>query len=135
MTGKIVGVVNSEDPLVEIDINRDLEVLPGVEVHNTYFFGYFLAVDENALGDAGVLDSRFSNVDGLIREIIVHDARSDSEVFQLGLDNGFLEVTEKSEHLSVKLQPGRLNSRNVVVFSCLPWFLEAYRTFSPERLQ
>ncbi len=52
MTGEIVGVVNSEDPLVEIDINRDLEVLPGVEVHDTYFFGYFLAVDENSLGDA-----------------------------------------------------------------------------------
>lgn len=50
--GKIISILNSEDSLVEIDVGRDIEILPAVKVHDTNFFRDFLSVNENSLSDS-----------------------------------------------------------------------------------
>jgi len=81
VSSEVIGVKNSEYPLIKIDIGGYVEVFPAEEVHDPQYFGDFLAVDENALSDSRVFDSRLSHVYRLVSQVIVHNAGSDSEVF------------------------------------------------------
>lgn len=48
---------NGSYPFVEVDVFAEVEVFPGVEVLLADFLGDLLALDEEALRDAGVLDA------------------------------------------------------------------------------
>jgi hypothetical protein len=63
-------------------------------------------------------------MDGLIPQIIIKYAGSDSVIFQLRLDDCLLEKTGKSEHLSVIFEPLGLNPRNVVINGLFSLLLE-----------
>lgn len=135
LAGEVVGVRDAEDSLIEVNILRDFEIFPGVEFLDSQCFRNFLTVYKDALGDAGVLDSGFGDVDGVVVEVIVNDTRSDAIVFELGLHDGFLEIAIESQDLSVVLEPGGLHPRDVVVLGGRAGSLEVGRGLGAESLQ
>lgn len=133
--GKVVGILNPEDSLVEIDIGGNIEVFPTVKVHDPNFFRDFLSVDEDALRDPRVLDPRLGDVDGLVSQVIVHNAGPHSEILELRLHYCLLEVTVESKHLSVELEPRGLNSGYIIVLRRFSFFLETGRALRTEGFQ
>lgn len=135
LTGEIIGVGDTENSLIEVDILCDVEVFPGVELLDSEFLGDLLTVHKNALGDSRVLHSRFSHVDGLVVEIVVQNAGTHSVVLQLTLNHSFLEVTEETQHLTVVLQPRGLNTGDVVVLGGFSGAAEVGRGLCAERFE
>ena len=58
-----------------------------------------MSFHEDTLRDTRVLDSWLDNVNGVIVEIIVNNAFSDSEIFVSILNDWFLEVSVEFENL------------------------------------
>ena len=58
-----------------------------------------MSFHEDTLRDTRVLDSWFDDVNGVIVEIIVNNAFSDSEIFVSILNDWFLEVSVEFEYL------------------------------------
>ena len=58
-----------------------------------------MSFHEDSLRDTRVLDSWLDNVNGVIVEIIVNNAFSDSEIFVSILNDWFLEVSVEFENL------------------------------------
>lgn len=79
--GEIIGIVNSEDSLIEVNILWDIEILPRKVFLGSQHFGDLLTIDENALDNSGVFDSWFGHMDGFIIKIEVNDARSNTIIF------------------------------------------------------
>jgi hypothetical protein len=120
--GKLVAVVHSEDALIKVDVLAQLEILPSiVVVEETDFLWNLLSLDEDALWNAAVFDSRLQNQYGLIREVVVNGHLANSVVLQTAFHDMLLEVGVESQYLPVVLQPGCLDAWNVVVPSCLPF--------------
>lgn len=113
---KSVSISDSENPFVEVNVDADIEILPGVVGRGVIqLFGDFLPLDEETLDDSGILSSWFIDVDGSVTEIIVDIAFSDSIVFDRVFNYCLLEVAGKSQDLSIVLQPRRLDSRNIII--------------------
>lgn len=93
-----------------------VEVFPCVVFASSVdLFGDLLSLDEDALHEAGIVDSRFIHVDGTVREIVVNSALADSEVLVRVLHDALLEIAVKTQHLAIVLQPRRLHARDVVI--------------------
>ncbi len=58
-----------------------------------------MSLKENSLGDSGVFNSFFNDVECVVVQIVVDDALSDSVVFIGVLDNWLLEVTVEVQDL------------------------------------
>jgi hypothetical protein len=58
-----------------------------------------VSLQEYALWDSGVLYSRLDDVDGVIVEIVVDDALSNSIVFVGIFDNWLLEIAMEAQNL------------------------------------
>lgn len=74
-----------------------------------------MSLQEDALRDTRVLDSWLNDVDGVVIEVVINDAFSDSEVLVRVLNHWFLEVSIKAQNLSVIFEPLWSYSRNGVV--------------------
>jgi len=135
MFGEIISILNSKDSLIEIDIGSNIEIFPSIEIHNSNFLRDFLSVYKNSLSDSRILDSWLGHVNGLVTQIVIHDARSHSKVFKLRFHHCLLEVAVESQNLSVEFKPLGLNSWNIVVFGGLSFFLEVSRSFCSESLK
>lgn len=79
--GEVVGIINSENSLIEVDILCHIEIFPVVKFLHSNLFGDFLSVNEDALGDSGILHAGFGDVDGFVVQIVIHDARTDTVIF------------------------------------------------------
>lgn len=63
--GELVTVDDTEDTSVELNIDSNTEVLPGVGL-NAAGLRYKVAFQENALWNSGILDTRLNDVQGSI---------------------------------------------------------------------
>lgn len=63
-------------------------------------------------------------MDGVVIQVVVQDAGAHTVVFQLTFHHAFLKVAEEAEHLSVVLEPGRLDTGDVVILGLLAGLLE-----------
>jgi hypothetical protein len=70
---------------------------------------------ENTLRDTSILDTWLNDVEGIILQIVVKDAFSNSEVFIWILNNRLLKVYIELEYLSVVLKPLWCNGWNTIV--------------------
>lgn len=123
-SGEIVAVVDTEHAFEETDVLLHAEILPEVVVGATDFLGHALTVDEDALSDARVDHARLGKMDGVVIQIIVQNTRTDAVVFQLTLDNTFLEVAEEAEYFAVIFEPAGLDTGNIIVLRLLARLLE-----------
>lgn len=82
---------------------RDVEILPGVVLGLVIGIWELVSLQEDALGDARVLNLRFNDVDCVIIQVVVDNAFADSEVFIWVFNNWFLEVGIEFEDLKAEL--------------------------------
>lgn len=79
--GKVVTVIDAENALEEVDVHLGAEILPLEVLSAAHFLGDALAVNEDALGNAGVFLSRFGEMDRAVVQVIVQYTGSDTVVF------------------------------------------------------
>jgi hypothetical protein len=113
--GEIITVNDSEDSLVHIEVDANVEVLPDVVFRLVLWVWELVSLQEDSLWDSRVLNSWLDDVDGIIVKIVVNDALSDPVVLIGVLDNWFLEVTMESQYLSVILEPLRGDGWNCLL--------------------
>ena len=97
---EIVTVNDSKDSAVQIQIQSQVQVLPRVVLRwGQVRLGHFVSLQEYALGDAGVFNTLLNDVEGVIFQVVIDNAFTDSEVFVGVLNNSFLEVSVELEDL------------------------------------
>ena len=79
--GEIITIMYSKDSLIEVNILWNTEIFPAVKVHDSYFFGDSLTIDEDSLSNSRIFHSRFGDMDCFVIQIKINDAWSDSIVF------------------------------------------------------
>lgn len=89
--GELVAVNDAEDAAVELDVDADVEVFPGVNL-NTVWLGDEVAFQKDALGNSRVFDSGLDDVQCTVFQVVVDDALADTIVFVGIFDDGLLEV-------------------------------------------
>ena len=89
--GELVAVDDAEDAAVELDVDADVEVFPGVNL-NAVWLGDEVAFQKDALGNSRVLDSGLDDVQCAVFQVVVDDALADAIVFVGVFDDGLLEV-------------------------------------------
>lgn len=65
----------------------------------------FVSLEEDALGDASVLNTGFDDVNRVVFEVEIENALADAEIFGRIFNDWFLEVAFKIQHLAIVLQP------------------------------
>jgi hypothetical protein len=103
--GKVIAVNDSEDSLVDIEVDTNVEIAPDVVFRLIIRVWELVPLQEYSLWNSGVLNSWLDDVDGIIVKIVVYDALSDPVVLVGVLNNWFLEVTVEAQNLSVILEP------------------------------
>ena len=123
--GEGIAIIYPEDAFEDVEVDSDVEVLPGVMVGQLAdHLGHLLPLEEHALRNAGVFDFLLSDEDGLVGKVVVDLDGSDAVVFESAFDDVLLEVGIEAQHFAIVLEPWRLHPRDVVVFGCLACFLE-----------
>ena len=106
--GSLVGVVrasefvavnDAEDTVVDVKVHAESEIGP-VVITRAVGFAELGALQENALRDTRVLDSRLDDVEGVVIQVEVDDALSDAEVLSGVLHDGLEEVRLEVEDLN-----------------------------------
>lgn len=59
----------------------------------------FVSLEEDALGDASVLNTGFDDVNRVVFEVEIENALADAEIFGRIFNDWFLEVAFKIQHL------------------------------------
>jgi hypothetical protein len=113
--GEIIAVNDSENSLVDIEVDTNVEVLPDVVFRLVIWEWKLMSLQKDSLWHSRVLDSWLDDVDGVIVKVVVDDAFSDSVVFVWIFNNWFLEVSIEAENLSVVLEPLWGNSWDCVL--------------------
>lgn len=85
--GEFITVDDSEDSLVNIEVDSNVQVLPGVVSGVVLWERYLMSLQEDSLGNTRVLNLWLEDVDGVIVEEVVDSALSGSEVFVWIFDN------------------------------------------------
>lgn len=104
LASKVVAVNDTEDALVDAKITTNGQILPGIVVcglisDGGWGLGHDVALQEDALGDARVLDAGLNDVQGVILKIVEHNALAEAVVLIGVFGNGFLEVSVEFEDL------------------------------------
>lgn len=60
-----------------------------------------MTLEENTLGDAGVLDAGFEDVNGVVLKVVVDGALAETVVLAGAFNDWFLEVSRKVEDLEI----------------------------------
>lgn len=98
-SGEVIAVYDSENSLVDVEIARDVHISPGVVLGVIIRVWQLMSLEEDALWNTSVLNSWLNDVDGVIIEIVVDDAFSESEILIGILDNWLLEIGIKAQNL------------------------------------
>ena len=98
-SGELVTVNDSEDTAIEANVLANAQILPGIAV-DAVDLGNKVSLQENALGNAGVLDSVFHNVDSVVLQVVVECALANAVVLVGALNNGFLEEAGEVQDLN-----------------------------------
>jgi hypothetical protein len=111
--GEGIAVIDPEDAFIDVDVDCDIEILPGVVVCQLpNNLGDFLPLEEDPLRNTCVLYFLLRDVNGFIRQVVVDVHRSDPVILKPALDDVLLEIAIVAEYLPVVLEPGRLHARN-----------------------
>ena len=97
--GEIIAVNDSENSLVDIEVDTNVEVLPDVVFRLVIWIWKLMSLQKDSLWHSRVLNSWLDDVDGVIVKVVVDDAFSDSVVFVWVFNNWFLEVSVEAEYL------------------------------------
>jgi hypothetical protein len=111
-TSELISFNNAEDTGVNVNVAANREVTPGVGVGRGVWLGDKVALKEDTLRDARVLNAALDDVEGVILEVVEHDALADTVILVGVLDNGFLEVGVEFEHLKKTVGERRLKNIN-----------------------
>jgi hypothetical protein len=90
-----------ENAFIEVNVDADIEVFPGVGL-DAAGFGDEVALEENALGNSGVGDTRLQNVDGVVLQVVIQSALTQTVILVLVLNDGLLEVHREVQNLQPK---------------------------------
>ena len=90
---EIITIDDSENSLVDVEVNTNIEVAPDVVLGLVLGVWQLVSLQENALWDSGVLNSRLEDVDGVIVEVVADDALSNSIVLVGVLNDWLLEIS------------------------------------------
>lgn len=63
-----------------------------------------VALEEDSLGDSGVLNTVLNDVHGVVIKVVVDNATTDTVVFSGVFNNGLLEVGLEVENLNLQFQ-------------------------------
>ena len=91
--GEVIGIHNSENSLVNVQVHSDVEVFPGVSFWLLSWDEDLVSLKENTLRNARVLDAVLKDVKGIIIKIVVHCAFTDTVILVGILHNRLLEVS------------------------------------------
>ena len=97
--GEGITVIHAEDSFVDLEVHGELEITPVVGLGGAAVSGDLVALEEDTLGQTGILLPVFEDVDGVVFEVVEHRALMDAEVLVTGLDDGLLEVGVEAEYL------------------------------------
>ena len=97
--GEVIAVDNSENSLVDVEVDANVEVLPNVVFGLVLWVRQLVSLQEDSLRDTGVLDSWLDDVDGVVIKVVVDDALPDSVVLVSVFDNWLLEVSVEAKDL------------------------------------
>jgi len=107
LASEIVTVDNTEHSAVNIQIHAEAEIGPDVDGIIHAWHGELVALEEDTLWDAGVLNAVLNDVDGVVLKIVVKDALANTVVLVGILYDWLLEVNFEIENL--KLNSWRLS--------------------------
>ena len=79
-SSEVIGVHNSEYSLINIEVESNIDVFPGVEFGFVFWVWQFVSLQETSLWDSGVLDFWFIDLNGVVVEEVVDFALSSSEI-------------------------------------------------------
>lgn len=91
-SSEIIAVNDSENSLVDIKVGTDVEITPEVVLGLVFWVWELVSLQEDTLWDSGVLNSWLNDVDGVIVEVVVDDALSNSVVLVGIFNNWLLEI-------------------------------------------
>ena len=97
--GKVIAVDNSENSLVDVEVDANVEVLPNVVFGLVIWVRQLVSLQEDSLRDTRILDSWLDDVDGVVIKVVVDDALPDSVVLVGVFDNWLLEVSVEAKDL------------------------------------
>ena len=89
--GELVAVNNAEDTVVDVEVHAEAEIGP-VIVSGAIGLAELGTLQENALRDTRVSNTRLNDMEGIVLEIEIHDALSNSVVLCWVLNNWLKEV-------------------------------------------
>ena len=98
-SGELVAVNNSEDSGVDIEVDANVEVSPGVVFALIIRQRELVSLEEYSLWHSGVLNLGLEDVDGVVIEEVVDSALARSEVLVGVLHDGLDEVGVKDQDL------------------------------------
>ena len=95
---ELVTVDYTEHTSVELDINSDAEILPCVSLNAAWFWDE-VTFQKDALGNAGVLDTWFNDVQSWVFQVVVDGAFTNTIVLVGVFNDGLLEVGAEVKYL------------------------------------
>ena len=99
--GEVITVNDTEDSFVDIKVHSKLEIWP-VIIDVAVWLWKLMSLKENSLWDSRVLNLWLNDVEGIIIQVEVDDALSDTVVLVLVLNNWLKEVGFEVEDLKSK---------------------------------
>lgn len=103
LPGEVVAVDDAEYSVVDVEVDSDVQVSPGVVLRLVFGVGQLMSLQEGSLWDARVLNLGLINVDGVVFEEVVDDALAGSEVLVGVLDDWLYEEGVENELLQMEL--------------------------------
>ena len=94
--GEIIAVNDSENSLVDIEVDTNVEVLPDVVFRLVIWIWKLMSLQKDSLRHSRVLNSWLDDVDGVIVKVVVDSTLSDSIVLIGVFHNWFLEVSTEA---------------------------------------
>ena len=99
--GEIITVNDTENSAVDIEILGQVKIGPRIVFGLIIGQRKLVSLQEDALRDTSILDTRLNDVESIILKVVVEDALSDSEVFVGVLNNWFLEINIELKYLKL----------------------------------
>ena len=94
-----ISAHDAENSAIDVQVLRDIEILPGVVFRLVLRERKFVALEEDALRDTSILNTRLNDVKSVVFEVVENDAVADAEVLIRILDNWLLEVRLELKYL------------------------------------
>jgi len=99
--GEVISIHNTENAAVDVEVDSDVKVAPSIGLWLETRDQDLVALEEDALGNARVLNLVFEDVQGIVIEVVEDCALADAVVLVGALNNGLLEVAFEVQDLFI----------------------------------